>query len=473
MRWRLGKKEKERAAAQPAAAARAPAPQPGRPGGPKGPAVQQAAGRPAKGHSPQPGAAGQGAAARLLQPADKQPAAGPGPQRPAFGDMPRIEQIRRRKKARRLRRAALALSALVAVALYLGGVVSSSVNWLGDLVDSARIALLPGEGWPQETGLQGLAAAGPMSGGVALCGPWELQIYSSTARLLRSVQHGYAEPVMAVGDTRACIYNRGGRELRVESRSQTLLTKNTDYEIFTVGMAAGGTMAVATRTQQYLAQVTVYNTSFDPVYYAYLADSYPLQIALDSSGRRMAVGSVRAENGVLCGQLNLYDLTSDDPAQQRAIQLAGALPLQLRYTGSGQLTAVFDSFAAIYDLQTGAERARYDYGGEQLHSACISGRNLLLVFGDTSRAGASRCLLLGPQLQQLAALAPGFSVQAAALSGEYFYLLGRQEAVGYDLAGAEVCRLDLPGEGWGILAGKTALVVTAKEILQLIPLKRS
>ena len=63
-------------------------------------------------------------------------------------DMPRIEQIRRRKHERRLRRGALALAVLVALFLYLGGVFSASVNLFGDLLDSARIALTPGAGWP-------------------------------------------------------------------------------------------------------------------------------------------------------------------------------------------------------------------------------------------------------------------------------------------------------------------------------------
>lgn len=120
--------------------------------------------------------------------------------------MPRIEQIRRRKHERRLRRAALALAVLVAVFLYLGGVFSASVNLFSDLLDSARIALTPGGGWPVGMQVEGLLYAEPLSGGLVLCGKSELVLYSPTARQLRSVQHGYAEPALAVGNAgSACI----------------------------------------------------------------------------------------------------------------------------------------------------------------------------------------------------------------------------------------------------------------------------
>ncbi len=386
-------------------------------------------------------------------------------------DMPRIEQIRRRKSEKRLRRAVLAVLVLTGIFLYLGGVFAGSINFFGDLLDTAKITLLPGDGWPATLDIEGLVDAKPLGGGVALCGKSELQLYSPTAKLLRTVQHGYAEPAMVTGNARVCVYNRGGKELRVESRSRTLATKSYDYPILTVGMSPGGTMAVATKAERYLASITVYSPTFDEIYYAYLAENYPLALAVSQDGKHLAIACMQVENGSFGTRLLLYDMTkSDTAAGQTVVDIADNAPLQLRYLPTGELVVVCDGFAGIYNAETGQQVARYDYGGRTLLAADGYGKNTLLVFGTAGSSTASSCVLLGETLQQLAVVSPGVDVQDVALGAEYFYALGKKAAVGYTLAGEEVDRQGLPAEGMKIVPGKAAFTITAKEILQFTPL---
>ena len=386
-------------------------------------------------------------------------------------DMPRIEQIRRRKSEKRLRRAVLAVLVLTGIFLYLGGVFAGSINFFSDLLDTAKITLLPGDGWPATLDIEGLVDAKPLGGGVALCGKSELQLYSPTAKLLRTVQHGYAEPAMVTGNARVCVYNRGGKELRVESRSRTLATKSYDYPILTVGMSPGGTMAVATKAERYLASITVYSPTFDEIYYAYLAENYPLALAVSQDGKHLAIACMQVENGSFGTRLLLYDMTkSDTTAGQTVVDIADNAPLQLRYLPTGELVVVCDGFAGIYNAETGQQASRYDYGGRTLLAADGYGKNTLLVFDTAGSSTASNCVLLGETLQQLAVVSPGVDVQDVALGAEYFYALGKKAAVGYTLAGEEVDRQVLPAEGMKIVPGKAAFTITAKEILQFTPL---
>ena len=388
-------------------------------------------------------------------------------------DVPRLEQIRRRKNERRMRRAALVLVALIAFFLYLGGVFSASINLFSDLLDSARIALTPGEGWPEELKIDGLVDAQPISGGIALCGSSELVLYSSTARQLRSVSHGYADPGMAAGDTRVCVYNRGGNELRVESRSRSLFTQTTEYPILTAAMASGGTMAVATRSERYLAEITVYNPNFEAIYYAYLAEYYPFLMQLSDNGRQLAVCCMKVENGAFGAQLQLYDLTKEGEEGTLSVTLADCVPLQMAYTSAGKLLVVCDSFTALYDPATGQQDARYDYGDSPLLTADIHDRSALLVFGDPDSTAAGSCVLLGRDLQPAASVSTDFQVQDAALGQSGFYLIGKQLAVGYNLSGEENLRQSLTAEGKQVVVGGKILAITAKEILQLTPLKNN
>ncbi len=388
-------------------------------------------------------------------------------------DVPRLEQIRRRKNERRMRRAALVLVALIAFFLYLGGVFSASINLFSDLLDSARIALTPGEGWPQDLKLDDLVDAQPISGGIALCSSSELVLYSSTARQLRSVSHGYADPGMAAGNTRICVYNRGGNELRVESRSRSLFTQTTEYPILTAAMAEGGTMAVATRSERYLAEITVYNPNFEAIYYAYLAEYYPFLMQLSDNGRQLAVCCMKVENGAFGAQLQLYDLTKEGAEGSLSVTLSDCVPLQMEYTSAGKLLVVCDSFTALYNPATGEQEARYDYGDNALLTADIYDRSALLVFGNPGSTAAGSCVLLGRDLQPAASVSTDFQVQDAALGQSGFYLIGRQIAVGYNLSGEETVRQQLTAEGKRVIAGRKILAVTAKEILQLTPLKNN
>ena len=387
-------------------------------------------------------------------------------------DMPRIEQIRRRKQQRHLRRAALLLAVLIAAFLYLGGVFSSSINLLSDLLDSARIALFAGSGWPVSLLTEDVSAAVPLGGGIALCGSSELAIYSPTAKLLRTVQHGYAEPGLAAGNARVCVYNRSGKELRVESRSRTLSSWSTEYPILTVGMSPDGAMAVATRSERYLAEIAVYDPNFNNIYTAYLADNYPLSVALSHDGRRMAAACLSSADGSLGTRLLLYDLTSTDESTRLSLDVADAVPLQLHFAADGSLVVIYDSFAAVYNAADGTETARYDYGGKALLTAAFGGKNTLLVFGESGRAQTDGAILLGEKMQALTAVTPGIDVCSAALGEENFYLLGPSAAVGYDFTGAETCRQALTADGLRVVCAKVPLAVTAKEILQLTPLKK-
>ena len=62
---------------------------------------------------------------------------------------------------RRIRRTAVLLVLADGVVLFATGIAGSSVAALKDLTDTARIALLPGSGWPQQTGVAELEQMAP------------------------------------------------------------------------------------------------------------------------------------------------------------------------------------------------------------------------------------------------------------------------------------------------------------------------
>ena len=119
-----------------------------------------------------------------------------------------LEQARQRVRTRRIRRTAVLLVLLTAVVLFATGVVGSSVTMAKDFIDTARIALLPGSGWPQQTGVSEVMQVEPLTGSFVELGKEGCVVYSRSGKKLNSIQSGYARPALAAGRNRFVLYNR-------------------------------------------------------------------------------------------------------------------------------------------------------------------------------------------------------------------------------------------------------------------------
>ena len=205
-----------------------------------------------------------------------------------------LEQARERVRNRRIRRTAVLLVLLTAVVLFATGIAGSSVAGLKDLTDTARIALLPGSGWPQQTGVAELEQMAPLTGSFVELGDEGCVVWSRTGKKLNSIQSGYARPALAAGKTRFVLYNRSGNELRVESRTQNLYTKRMESSVTLCAMADNGTLAVVSEDPGSAARLRVYSSSMEQLlsWSLTIADGTPLRLAFSPDGRRVAVAAV-------------------------------------------------------------------------------------------------------------------------------------------------------------------------------------
>ena len=205
-----------------------------------------------------------------------------------------LEAARQRVRRRRLRRTAIILAALILVTLFATGAVGASIARVKDLVDTVHIALSPAVGWPQQTGLGELTAVQPMSGSFVAMDEDACAVYSLGGTRLASIQSGYARPALAAGKNRFVLYNRSGNELRVESRTQNLYTKQLENSIFLCAMSDNGTLAVVTEDQTSMAKLLVYSPSMEQQLSWSMTsnDGTPLRMAFSPDSRKLAAAAV-------------------------------------------------------------------------------------------------------------------------------------------------------------------------------------
>ena len=364
-----------------------------------------------------------------------------------------LEQARARVRARRLRRTALIVAVLTAVVLFTTGLVGSSVALVKDCVDTTRIALMPGPGWPQQTGVMEPTRVLPMTGGFVELGGDSCVVYSRTGTRLNSIQSGYGRPALAAGKTRFVLYNRSGNELRVESRTQNLYTKKLENNIFLCAMSDNGTLAVITDDVSSMAELLVYSPTMEQQLRWNMTsnDGTPLRMAFSPDSRRLAAAAVTASGGQMQTNLYVVTLAQGDPVN---VGSQSGVPQWVGWLSGTTLLAVYDSRAILYNA-AGGERARYEFGGGTLRDVSVDS------------AGNVALLLASGQVCQLVTLDKELNVQYSGNVTTSNKVVRRGELV-YLLTDSTVESLTSAGEyQWSqsLTARPQALLADAKQTL--------
>lgn len=374
-----------------------------------------------------------------------------------------LEQARARVRARRLRRTALIVAVLTAVVLFTTGLVGSSVALVKDCVDTTRIALMPGPGWPQQTGVMEPTQVLPMTGGFVELGGDSCVVYSRTGTRLNSIQSGYGRPALAAGKTRFVLYNRSGNELRVESRTQNLYSKTLENSIYLCAMSDTGTLAVATDSADSTARLTVYTPTMSEQLHWDMTGTQgtPVRMAFAADSRRLAVAAVTSSAGQLQANLFVLSLAQGDPVQ---LSSGDSVPQWLGWLNNDTVLAVYENCAVVYGAD-GGERGRFDLGGGSLVSVSQDGANaaLLLENGQVCTA-----VLLDKDLNvQYSGNVP--AANQILRRGQNFYLLTDSGVECFAADGVYQWGQTLSVRPQALIAGKQLLVLCGNTVQQIAP----
>ena len=374
-----------------------------------------------------------------------------------------LEQARQRARNKRIRRTAVLLVLLSGIVLFATGLVGSSVAMAKDFIDTARIALLPGSGWPQQTGVSEVTQVEPLTGSFVELGKEGCVVYSRSGKKLNSIQSGYARPALAAGKNRFVLYNRSGNELRVESRTQNLYTKQLENSIFLCAMADNGNLAVVTEDVSAMAELLIYNSNMEQVLSWSMSsnDGTPLRMAFSPDGRKLAAAAVTAGGGQMMTNLYLVNLASGDPV---SLANQSGVPQWLGWTSASTILAVYDSRAVLYNAG-GGERAAYEFAGNTLKDISVD-------------AAGNVALLLGSgQLHQAVLLDKSLNVQFSGTvssansivrAGSLFYLLSDSGVECYNTSGEQQWSQTLAAKPQALLADTKELLLFSGNTAQVL-----
>ena len=375
-----------------------------------------------------------------------------------------IEAARQRLRSRRMRRTMLLVALVAAAVIYLTGLVNTSVMLLEDMADTVRIALMPEQGFPQQTGAGAVYQAETLGGSFVVLGEEGCTVFSNGGGRLNTVGTGYARPALAAGGNSFVLYNRSGSELRVESRTRELYTRQTEGHIYLCALSNRGELAVVTDDVRKLALLTIYDANRNELltWSTTTAEGVPLRMDFSPDGTQLAIAAVTAQDGQMVTNLYLLNLRAGEP--QLLASEPGSTPLALTWCSNDRLLAVCDTHAALYGSD-GSAQGRYDFGGQDVAALSAEGGGLAVLFG--SGPSSTALLLDGGLGVQYTGPVP--NAHGIVRGNGAFYLLCESSVECYGLDGAYRWSYPLDARPQALLAGEDLFVFAGNLVQRIVP----
>ena len=375
-----------------------------------------------------------------------------------------IEAARQRLRSRRIRRTMLLVALVAAAVIYLTGLVNTSVMLLEDMADTVRIALMPEQGFPQQTGAGAVYQAETLGGSFVVLGEEGCTVFSNGGGRLNTVGTGYARPALAAGGNSFVLYNRSGSELRVESRTRELYTRQTEGHIYLCALSDRGELAVVTDDVRKLALLTIYDANRNELltWSTTTAEGVPLRMDFSPDGTQLAIAAVTAQDGQMVTNLYLLNLRAGEP--QLLASEPGSTPLALTWCSNDRLVAVCDTHAALYGSD-GSAQGRYDFGGQDVAALSAEGGGLAVLFG--SGPSSTALLLDGGLGVQYTGPVP--NAHGIVRGNGAFYLLCESSVECYGLDGAYQWSYPLDARPQALLAGEDLFVFAGNLVQRIVP----
>lgn len=158
-------------------------------------------------------------------------------------------------------------------------------------------------------------------------------------------EHGYSNPVLASAGIYSLIYDQGAKKYRLDTLSQSVYEEEMPSSILCADVSKNGTAAIATASKEKLCDVTIMSKALSKEFSFSISDGYIVDIALNESGKELAVAAVSSENAELVTTVYTYCIGGSSGGEA-AVRLPSGTLTDIKYAGSN-IWAVGDSFLGI------------------------------------------------------------------------------------------------------------------------------
>lgn len=225
----------------------------------------------------------------------------------------------------------------------------NTLIWLKDKIYST---IASGEGFPCEIEGEKISAENfkISNNNIIALSDNSLNIINCFGNVVRKEKHNFSNPCLKSGDVRNIIYDRGGKNFRIESLSQNLYSGKCEKNIIACAVSDSGTFAIVHQSASHLAETRIYNKKGKEKYSFSFSENYISDITLNSAGTEAAVCGIAAENGNISSSLYILDFNSSEPKLQ--FDLKDNTVTRLEYLSGENILALGDKYMSFINLKS-------------------------------------------------------------------------------------------------------------------------
>ncbi len=232
-------------------------------------------------------------------------------------------------------------------------------------------------------------------------------------------------PTVSVSSAHTMVYDLAGKRLRLYNSFSMLQEYLFDYPIFCADTDDSGRYAVATSEKNYHCAVYVYNASHTRVFRWLSADKYVCDLALGNGTDRLAIATVKAEQGDFVSELHVF--SSRDSEYEAHFRFAGEMPLKVDTDGK-YARLLTDRALHTVNLESG-EIIRVPFDRERIHRYHFGGDASLVVLDDDTVGVRQELLICSPKGELLRTEVITERILDVDHFGEYLYFLTEDKVI--------------------------------------------
>ncbi len=381
-----------------------------------------------------------------------------------MAEITNLSDVRQQKKKKSTRKGVLLIAVILALTLVLSLLFNSSREYG---VESFMDLFQPGNGFPVEAPGGKSKGMYDLNGLLCIVNDTDLTMYNSNGGEAFRAKHQMADPQLKIKENMLLMFDQGAKSYALYQKNVPMVDSDTDYMIYTGAVSAKGNFALATRSEDYLSQVTVYDENNAPKYTWNYSNKIVSALAMSPNGSKLAVCGLFTEDGTIKSQLLLYN--NGELVDTRDFD--DALICSLVFVSENQIRGVTDQGAFLIS-EKGRLLGEYDYKSQPLAAFSNTEDGTVLLLGDYRQDGGYEVISLNNEMNRKS---------SGSIKGN-IHVLKADENNAYILAGSKYYQIDL-ATGQQLTAedseylydlqpiGKGVFAITNEEIVRMEQVK--
>ncbi len=288
---------------------------------------------------------------------------------------------------------------------------------------------------------------------------------SNAGKELLSEAHGFEKPILCSSRGRVLLYGQGGKQALIYDLRERKATINTENEIICAAISDSGCYSIATYSDKYASQITVYNKRNTQIYEWYSAKETINNAVLSVKGNKLAISTFNYDSGVLNSRVNLLGFKDATPESSMTFEKTLIYGLK-----SGNNRGFFVIKSNGTDFIRWSKANAISYNEEYSISHFRKGSSLsLAVFSRESDKTDNKIVVLNRKGDAKYTIQFKGIINDIQIKGSNIYCLSDTQVSVLDFEGEIKFTADCEygGIGLAVLSSNTVAVVSDNEIIKI------